>query len=236
MERVDAMGLTRDQIEAIDARVEERFNALLKLGRFSALGTVVEHVPGTTVAMVVIDGSNQATPVKVYQDCQPRQNDRVGLIKFYGYWHVIANYAHNWPAKVSYNDAAGTGTMASSAFEDTPGADNFDFTKRYDNSGLELGVSASLFITVSSLTGCWWAMRVTGASLTGVAVDNEYNIVHHQFNAQSQSHHFMGEDTFYDVPAGSYNIRLRWRRGSGTGTLNQNTADWVSMWAREVSP
>ena len=232
------MNLNTNQIAAIDARVDARLDELIKIGRFSALGTVIDYVPGEYTAMVVIDGSNQAVRVKVYQSCEPRNEYRVGLLKVYGYWHVIATYAHTWPSEARYNDAAADGTTASGAYSATPGGESVTFTKHYSSTSIHIEVNASLFITVSSLTGAWWGARVVGTTVDGAAVDEEYNVVHHQFNASSQSHHFGGwvAAPGVDVPAGSYVISLRWRRGTGTGTLNQNTADWVSMLAREVSP
>jgi hypothetical protein len=63
------------------------------------------------------------------------------------------------------------------------------------------------------------------------AVDNE--CTRFFYNTASVHTPITCEISIGSVPAGSGSVQLRWRRVSGTGTLQMDANDWISITVRE---
>lgn len=239
------MSLTGDQIRAIDARVEARFNDLVNLGKLTALGTVVDvgfvgaSPAANTTAMVSIDGSKQAVPVKVFRSCRIAEGDRVGLVKMYGYWHVFANYDYRqWTTARFVNEACGNQNTASAVYVAIPGLTVIDsFVKQYPHSRLRISGNIA-YHTGTSQTGGWLGCLINGVDIEDNAIDLEYNISF--FWLDTASTHYSHGGTIYvpaaDIPVGQYTITPAWRRGAGSGQVIINTNSWFSLEVEEAGP
>ena len=217
---------------AIDQRIEQRFDALLKMGRLTARGTVTDYRPGTLDAMVTFDGSIQSVPVKVYRSCRPLEGDRVGLLKFYGQWFIVANEAYRGPSSAAvWNSAAVFGTKSDGTYSAVPTNVVTTITKRYPDSKLWVGVQASAYTDTASTSG-WWSALITGTDIDGNTVNQEFNLAFHQHNLVNVHHSFGGVHRL-DMPAGELTLTLRWRRGVGGGALKTDSYDWVVFWGYE---
>lgn len=96
------------QLDIIDARIRQH------LDRVTAMGTVASVDPAALTAQVVIDGSTQAMPVRHPGNLAPTTGDRVGLVKYAGYWIVSFTYNPRLPRGELGAQASDFGTVASS--------------------------------------------------------------------------------------------------------------------------
>jgi hypothetical protein len=86
-----------------------------------------------------------------------------------------------------------------------------------------------------------WTSVATGTSaLLGVnisgpnAATTDNTIASLLFNVNSVHTNMSGTRYISNVPAGDYTMDVRWRRNSGTGTMNLDAGDQVSISVVEV--
>lgn len=117
----------------------------------------------------------------------------------------------NTTTSATYVDMAGTGSSTS-----------FSFTKRYTGSRIRVDVSASMYVpaNVSNV--------VVGVRINGTDYDLYEIPVLVNTRAFGVAFRYIT-----GVASGVYTVQARWRRSSGTGTLTRDTADWLSVSARE---
>lgn len=99
-----------------------------------------------------------------------------------------------------------------------------DFIKSGSASKIEISLIAECFSTL-----------VFTAVEVGVAINGTTTpVAYHFFNPASTHMSFGGFIDVPDVPAGTYDIEVMWRRVSGTGVLTWDVNDYVSIRARET--
>lgn len=117
------------------------------------------------------------------------------------------------------------GVTNSGAFSDIPGV-SIDFIKKLDTTTLKATLMGSAFSTVAT------TKLDAGVNLDGT----DYVVAEFLYNTALEHHSWSGmrDDMIGAIPAGSYNIRARWRRLSGTGVLTMDVADRVALCISEV--
>jgi hypothetical protein len=125
---------------------------------------------------------------------------------------------------VEFRTTSLTLSTTSASFVDIPGAST-SFTK-------VLGASASNIVVVVSLS--LYSTVVNAAIDIGVNV-NGTDVVATNFSLNTTNHSTppTGVATFTGLAAGTYTVKARVRRNSGTGTLTQDGTDSVLMLIRE---
>lgn len=210
--------------------IDQRIRAAA--GRDTAMGTVVERAADATTAMITIDGSSLAVPVKVFGNVPAAAGDRVGLTRFGSDWVVIGTFtgATTSPlgsANVQTN--LGSGTLGLASYQDLPGTPGFTFAKVQSDTVVRFAVAVSLFVTVAN-TYCLVGFQVNPL---GVGSTVDYDVAAHLFNSSTVYHHFSGFVRVTDLPAGEYDVIGRWRIGSGSGQMNADGNCTISMEATE---
>lgn len=122
---------------------------------------------------------------------------------------------------------AGTNDTTSAAFANMGGTGSvtsFQFVKHYAATRIRVYMSASFYVTAAPPSNVIFGVQINGVDyeiVRGVGQVNERQI-------NSAVGYISG------VPAGTYTVQGRWRRESGTTTCRRDTADWVSINAKEV--
>lgn len=221
-------------LDIIDAQIAKAQD------RITAAGTVTS-VTSITRAMVVFDGSAVAVPVKVWTNVPLAPDARVGLIRFGSDWVVIGS--NTAPAAVVRplasvsvgSTIAVSGTTTSGTLTAMPGSPAVVIDKVYDDSLLLVFVAATFYATIANTFGSL-GCKVDGPSASGVTS----NVGALFFNAANTNMHCQIAGVCSPGGAGwvagTYTITAAWGRAAGTGTLTQDTNDWVSLMVEEIAP
>ncbi len=205
-------------IATIDARIDSR------LSRITAMGEVQTVNPNGREATVTMYGGAQAIPVKRagHVDCNP--GDKVGLVKAERDWW-IAWSAPRRDAPASLHtflggSSATPDTTALATYVTLPTAPTFALTKRYDATYIEADARMGAYATSLS------AKVGTAVLVNGV----DYDLATYMINTVSDHKHFTAIAVIMSaLPAGLYTVAYRWKRVSGSGTLNINNDDFWSV-------
>ncbi len=217
--------------EDLIALVDQRIQAAEKRERH--VGNVVDVDTTGPGGMVLFDGSTTAMPVKIPASvfCQP--SHRVMLEKFGSDWLVTGAYVgpgFGEASRILDGLPGATGGLTAATFVDLQEFGTFAFSKIYDATFLRIATIVG-GQSSGSFTRAHWALRLTptaggdGYTPTDIVCGNIY------WSAASVHLQAPGAKRILGVPAGTYQVSLRWRRVSGTGTI---TADHNDHFAVEL--
>jgi len=113
----------------------------------------------------------------------------------------------------SYVSLAGTGSVTS-----------FSFTKVWASTRVELSIAAGWSPTTSS-AGVTFGMRIDSTDYDCVKDVKGTGVV----GTPS------GFAVVTGLAAGTYTVQARWKRHTGTGTLNRDTNHWLAILAKEIN-
>lgn len=218
--------INRDVVTLIDQRIA----AAQRTER--AVGTVVTVDSSLLRATVTFDGSALAVPVRVAGGVSVVAGDRVTLDRYGSDWVVTACFAVRWPACEGLNGASGSGTTTSGVWVRMPGDPEFAFVKRWADTRVEATVATSAYVAGSAATRMTAGVRFVPAA-GGASTDA--HVVQYYFNATLDHRAFSGTQLVSGLAAGVYTVQLVWARVGGSGTLTQDTGDWLSAVCREVA-
>lgn len=117
------------------------------------------------------------------------------------------------------------GNTTSATYVNMPGPVTITLPKSYVDTRVRVDVHVSLFSTVGTT-----AARVA----VGFNSLADGDVVNFFFNTANVHTQISGTAIFPFAFAGSLPLTLRWRRVLGTGTITQDTNDWISFTAQEV--
>lgn len=129
---------------------------------------------------------------------------------------VATTSGSNTMTSATYTNMAGTGAVTS-----------FSFTKRFSSAISRIRIMIDATCWVNTTTA---AVRM-GVNINGV----NYDVCQLQIPVVSQHVALSGVAYLTGIAAGSYTVQGVWYRVSGTGTLNRDLNDWLSISAEEVS-
>lgn len=188
-------------------------------------GTVQSVRSDSYRAMVVMDGSSVAMPVKTVGNVDAGVGDRVILSRYGSDWVIVGAY-HTGGLGYGYkNESAASGNTSSGSFTAVPSATAFSISKRWDWTVLRLDLATSCFSSTAS-------SRVeVGIQIAGVP----YPLAKQFFATSVTRSAVVGFDTVGFIPAGDYTASVVWRLDAGVGPIQQQIADdWVSASVTEI--
>lgn len=125
----------------------------------------------------------------------------------------------------SINDVMGADTTTSAAYVNLAAPSSLTFTKRNDDTRLYCDLNVVVSATVAAARADF-AIEVDGTDndiiaffISGITVNQSVSGVLHISN----------------VAAGTYTVQVRWKRGSGVGTLSVGTPNRLSLGVFEVA-
>lgn len=223
------------QIAVIDARIEAAREKVVDFGTIQDRDTTG---PGATCVM---DGTQDAQPVKVPGHVHCFGGDRVVLQKVKGTWVVLGTFNRRQLAESNVRafGPSPAGTTTSASFADMPGATttSMSFLKRYDLTAVRFGLAAHMFVATTQPTVVQTGIRIAGTTGTDTAATFtpiDIAMGYLSFNVVSVHLALPGWGRSIGIPSGTYTITARWRRISGSGTPNIDQNDLIAMEADEI--
>jgi hypothetical protein len=113
-----------------------------------------------------------------------------------------------------------------------PGTPTLTFTKRWTSTRVRVPVHVSAYNTTSTDTGLKIGVRFTSTA----GVDTDYDVARILYNPVNQHLSFGATAYLTGVAADTWTVKPIWARYVGSGTLTQDTGDWVSAAAAEIGP
>jgi hypothetical protein len=210
--------------ENLIALVDQRLRAHQQTTQ--AQGTCVDRAHTGPGANVLFDGSTVAMPVKVLGTVFMQQNDRCVLTKHGSDWVVTGAWAALGLGEASHSEfgQSPSDTTTSSSYVDCGQIGSFIFTKIYDGTYVRFATSAGCYTTATATT-VHFALRLTPTDPLNPYAATDHSTSFIYFNTASQHMSHYGTVRSPDVPHGGYTVQLRWRRGSGSGTLTMDAGD-----------
>jgi len=189
--------------------------------RITAMGTVQSRDPDGVRAMVTLDGSTVAVPVKVIAGLRVLPDDRVGLVRFGSDWVVAISFG---VAAASANEASleiinATPTTFTAANTNLAGGSR-RVTKDLAATRMRVTIHGSAFRSVASYS------RLTyGVDIGGV----KYDVGTFGFSSQNVRQTFGMHRTIDPIPAGEYTVQV-YGRGSVSGIDVAADDSWSMRW------
>jgi hypothetical protein len=215
------------------ALLDQRIRALIPMTR--AWGTMQDRDRSGPGAMVQFEASSAAQPVKVLGNVHAFPPDKVILERYGSEWWVVGTASRRALGHNQLSDRMDeVGTSSSGTWVDMPGSPTITVTKLYDATQLGVYMVASGYATVASVE-MNSGMRISNPA---VGYDTDNSVGRFLFNDLVKHLPCIGANwTVPGVPpAGTYTCTARMRRASGTGTINLDGSDWLSMWVVEEEP
>jgi hypothetical protein len=142
-----------------------------------------------------------------------------------GTWYDCV--AHSETTAASGLSAGGSTT--SSSYATMPTTSSVAITKRSPATKLLVTINTTAYISgtfnTATTTSTRFAARVAGT---------DYDCINFFFNAQGVHTQISCSVLISGVASGAQTVDARWRRVSGTGTLQQDTNDWTTVTVQEV--
>lgn len=200
---------------------------------FRRMGLMWRLLPATVFAadapsalQVILDGDTEPT----------RAISMVGLPPVGGRVFVMVvppagNYVVGRSGRSSVVNENGVGapgvvdSTSSAAYANLLGVSSFPFTKQDANSRLKVTIHAGAFVSIATT-------RPTYGVLLGAT---DYDVVSQTINPINTHTNISGVSYLTGVPAGGYTVQGRWKRVSGTGLVQRNTEDWLSISVKELT-
>lgn len=214
------MSIDENLINMIDQRIRAHD------AQTRAAGTCVDRAATGPGANVIFDGSSVAMPVKVLGTVFVQPGNRCVLDKYGSDWVVTGAWAATALGEASsmqLGPVGGTTTTSGSLVDLTP-IDPVTFSKIYDNTFTEMHLTAGCFVTVAN-TRVRFALRVTPIDPASGYTAADYVLAYEHFNVINQHLSFHAMTRALNIPSGSYTVQVRWKRDSGTGTLQCDDGD-----------
>jgi hypothetical protein len=224
-------------LELIDQRITAGLARVTKMGtvQWVSPGELAGD-PGLYAATVVFDGSSgTAQPVKCPYSVIVAEGDRVGLVRYEGEWLITVDYTLRTLGDGSYDQAIATvANTTSTVFVDIASPASAIVPIKYrDSTLLRVTVAASMFTSAIPCTMEWAAY----ISSTDGATGYDETILRRGINTAAEHTQMVGWSDTAALPGGvGYAATVRWRRVSGTATLNMDGNDSVHVRLEEVSP
>lgn len=221
------MSIDQDLIRLIDQRIQSAQQ------KTEARGTCVSRDTTGPGADVLFDGSTVAMPVKVLGGVFLQPGNRCVLDKYGSDWVVTGSWSAlglGEASQVGTGPVGGTGGLTSGTFVDLTELAVKRFDKVYDATYVRMGVGAACVSSASS-TAVRFALRFTPLDPGGGYTATDYNATFIYFNVTGTHLSAYSASRITGMPAGSYNVQLRWRRSSGAGSLtaDQNDVLWFEL-------
>lgn len=196
-----------------------------------AMATVTATDPAALRLYAVIDGATLSTPVKMAGHVRCEEGDRVALSRYGTDWVVLGNLSRvAGPNAAAVSQEGTVGTTTSASLADLPGTPAFTFAKRWNDTGMLLFASMSCYTTANA-TFLTCALRFTAADGTITT----YTMFEEGFSTALERHGWAHcQEVAGGLAASTYDVRMRWSRSAGTGTLTHNADDHVSAFALEL--
>lgn len=213
-------------IGIIDDRVRRALKRPLRVGTFA-------ERTGTVYGKIVEDGTTTAMSCLVANDITLMTGDRVLFAQFGSDWVIVGSLTPQG-VELQYEYTAGGETTSSSSYVDAPGlpaVDSRTWSKFRPNSHVMASVDATQFATANNTEAQW------GVLLTDINVGTTYGptLVAAWFPGDSANRSAISRKVkIADVPVGTYDVKLQWRRSQGAGTITMNGDDRYTFNVREA--
>lgn len=194
-----------------------------------ATGTCVARATTGPGADVTFDGSTVAMPVKVLGTVFLTPGDRCVLDRYGTEWIVTGSFSAFGLGETS-RLASATGSsslVTSSTFVDLQEVAPFSFTKVYDLTYVRMAMYGMCVSRTSSST-MYFGLRITAVADNGYAA-NDITMGYVQHDSADVHRGSYAVHRSINMPAGNYTFQARWRRQSGTGSLQVDSADRFSI-------
>jgi hypothetical protein len=224
-------GYSEGLLGLIDSRTARDAPAKMGTVQWRSTGALAGD-PGMYAVTVIFDGSGgTAQEVKCFESVIVDEGDRVGVIRYEGEWIVTGNYRLRTLADASLRLQYGTSSGTTSAtFVDMPSSPTASPIKVRDYTLFRISIDLSL---TSTVTGTVVELGAYVASVDGTVAYDEV-ICKRAINAAGDHREIGGWTTTAALVGGGYAVTGRWRRVSGTGTLNMDANDGVHLRVQEV--
>jgi hypothetical protein len=222
----ETVTLPIDLLRFVDERI-----ARATPGPVTQFGTVVSVASldfAERDAMVVRDDAQVATPARVAAGVVALPGDRCIVTRVGTVWVLTEVFTRRWQSETGNRWTGVSGNTTSSSEQDVPGSPSFTFVKRFDDTQVRCDFAGTSFVTVAATTQVMFSLDFSGTHSVDVA---EY-----YFNATSDHRTVAGIAFAPLIEAGVWTVTVQWRRMSGTGTVSQNSDDFVSAACREIEP
>ncbi len=218
------MALDAEMIRLIDQRIRAERQAV------RAVGTCVDRATTGPGANVIFDGSTVAMPVKVPGNVFLQPGNRCLLDKYGSDWVVTESWSGFGLGEASANrfGTTTTGPVSSASFVDYTDFEVIRFDKAYDNTYVRIGLQASCFSSTAG-AGVRFGVRLTAVESGTGYTSTDYPLTW-IYCGQTNVHvpnYFAYRPT--GIPAGSYNVQMRWRRANGATGCQTDSNDQISL-------
>ncbi len=202
---------------------------------FRRMGLMWRLLPATVFA----DDTNtpSSTKITLDGDTDPtRAISMVGLVPQGARVFVMVvppagNYIVGRSGRASIVNENGVGaagvsdSTSSAAYANLLGTSSFAFVKQDASSRLKVTMHAGAFISIAATRPMY------GVTLGAT----DYDVVSQTINPINTHTNISGFSYLTGVPAGAYTVQGRWRRAAGTGVIQRNTEDWLSISVKELT-
>lgn len=216
------MSEAQDQIALIDQRIR----ANRQMSR--SMGTIQTREPVGPGAYALFDGSTVGVPVKVPGTVFAQPGDRVTLDLYGTDWIVTSSFNSSSLGTLTSQQfgSSSAATTTSSSYADLSDITPVVFTKVYDDTRIRMTVSPAGYAQTATNTGARFGLRMTplDPGSTYTPVDYELGQI---FFSQTGMHMSgsSGCQAIAGIPNGQYSCQVRWKRYTGTGSINCNNFD-----------
>jgi hypothetical protein len=204
-------------LQIIDQRI------VAHLSDATRMGTVQSWDPSGVRAMVTMDGSSFAVPVKVFSGLRLREDDRVGLVLFGSDWVVAGSFgsAAAGPNVETLEIPSATDTTFASVNTDLVGG-AFPVTKDLDATRMRVTIHGSGYRNTATFCRFFYGVRINGVS---------YDVDKFTFTNVNDRNHFSGFSTLPAIPAGPYTVQVYGRTDVAGQTIRTVGDDsWKIKW------
>ncbi|MGF7228987.1 MAG: Kelch repeat-containing protein [Candidatus Saccharibacteria bacterium] len=171
-------------------------------------------------------GSGSADPSTTNFNGAMYYNDSLAAFRCYenGEWrNCVSSVQSN-----GINNAATAGTTTSTSYVNYPGTSSLTFTKLANSTKLSVSISVS-----------FWSTAVNTSAKVGVLIGGtDYDCTNFYFNNAALHMPLSCTVVISGVSSGSQTAQIRWKRTvgtGGTGTLQMDTNDWITMKVEETN-
>jgi len=227
--------LDADTIAAMNTIVDGK---LMRAGmsQVTAIG-VITSIVDVNNAYATFEGSSASVPVSLAGSALIYEGDRVTLVKCgqrpaRERWVAVCALTRRWQPHSGDSQLQTVGTTVSSSYSDTPVLTSCTFVKHWDATRVYVAVTGAAYSTVTNTVAVW------GANFNdpNQATIPSYDTTTILYNTASEHLSVTNWRYITDLLAGTYTVKVRWKRTSGTGTVSADTNDRVSINVMEISP
>lgn len=215
--------------EDLIALIDQRINLARRQDR--ANGTIVTRATTGSGATATFDGSVTPVVVKVAGNVYASTGDRVLLARHGSDWIVTESFSslgYGENNRVFDSLPSATGALTSSTFVDLTEFGVMQFSKNFDATFLRVQLQAQCFVTGAAARVAF-AGRLTPISGADGYTPVDMSLGTYQINAVAQHVNHVAMRRWRNIPAGTYNLSIRWRRNTGSGMIFMDTNDGIGV-------